>query len=354
MGMWPLTRSPRTPSIVVVVGSLSLSLAAPARGQTAAGGGPPPPDRGDTTGEPSEVERGDAGGDHPSQVSWRNADLREVAEEDSGLDATDRTSLRRGERFFGMPIEVSVAGQVAIQKGTYGAGGGAIGGGTALTFLVRLPLGRGPVERAPVAMIPGAASPRYQVVSDSGVAARGSRRRRYRLPGPLVQRVVRAALAANGLGPDDSRLTHIATRARMSAALPELRLRVVRGADQSLRFVPTDADPYRAQATDGASMLYEARATWRLDRLVFADEEIAVERLRAERASERRKLLRAVIDAIGAYQRARGAPAASPEERAERDARLAAASATLDGLTDGAWSTLLAGAGTPEDEEESD
>lgn len=140
----------------------------------------------------------------------------------------------------------------------------------------------------------------------------------------------------------------------MSAALPELRLRVVRGADQSLRFVPTDADPYRAQATDGASMLYEARATWRLDRLVFADEEIAVERLRAERASERRKLLRAVIDAIGAYQRARGAPAASPEERAERDARLAAASATLDGLTDGAWSTLLAGAGTPEDEEESD
>jgi hypothetical protein len=279
-------------------------------------------------------------------------DLRELAEEDSGLDAVDRASVRRGERFFGMPIEVSVAGQLTVQKGVSPSSPAGFGAGNSLVLLVRLPLGRGPVERAPVPVSPWTSGP-YQRLSETAVVAASSARRvargrRYRLPGPIVQRTVRAALSANGLGSDDSRLTHIATRARMSAVMPELRLRVVRGVDQSLRLLPTDADPYRTQATDGASMLYEARATWRLDRLVFADEEIAVERLRAERASERRKLLRAVLDAIGAYQRARGAPEASPEERADKEARLAAAGATLDGLTDGAWSTLMAGVDSAE------
>jgi hypothetical protein len=281
-------------------------------------------------------------------VPWDTStpvDLRELPEEDSGLDAVDRASVRRGERFFGMPIELSVSGQLEVQKGASSANAAGIAGGSSLVFLLRLPLGRGPVERIERPVVRPYP---YLPLSDTIAVAPTSRRRRYQLPGPVVRRVVRAALAANGLGADDSRLTHIATRARMSAVMPELRLRVVRGVDQSLRLLPTDADPYRTQATDGASMLYEARATWRLDRLVFADEEIAVERLRAERGSERRKLLKAVLDAIGAYQRAKGAPESTVEERGDKEARLAAAGATLDGLTDGAWSSLVASTEPPD------
>jgi hypothetical protein len=244
-------------------------------------------------------------------------DLRELPEEDSDLDAVDRSTLRPGERFFGLPVEVSVAGQ-AEQVGDRQARG--------VFLLLRLPLSRGgPLVRA-------------QHVEPSPLPAVP---RRVRLPARLVRETVRAALRANGLGPEQDRLANLAFRARASAALPELRLRVVRGLDQSLRLQPTDADPYRTQATDGASMSYEARATWRLDRLVFADEEVAVERLRAERASERRKLVHHVLEVLAAWQRARPTANGSAEEQEERDARFTAASATLDGLTDGAWSSLL-------------
>lgn len=248
---------------------------------------------------------------------WPREDPRDRSEEDGGLDEIDRDALRPGERFFGMPVDLAVGGQLEIQGDRQSRG---------VFLLLRLPLSRGPLTRVSQIAVPSAI-PRPP--------------RRLRLPPRLVREVVQAALRSNGLGPDQDRLTGIATRARASAALPELRLRVVRGLDQSLRFVPTEGDPYRTQATDGASMLYEARATWRLDRLVFADEEIAVERLRAERAGERRKLVHHVLDVLSAWQRARPLASGSEEERDDREARRDAATATLDGLTDGQWSTLL-------------
>lgn len=247
--------------------------------------------------------------------SWE--DPRDRSEEDSGLDEIDRDALRPGEKFFGMPVDLSIGGQLEVQGDRQSRG---------VFLLLRLPLSRGPMTHVSRVVVPSS-PPRSP--------------RRTRLPAKLVRDVVQAALRSNGLGPDQDRLAGIATRARASAALPELRLRMVRGLDQSLRFVPTDGDPYRTQATDGASMSYEARATWRLDRLVFADEEIAVERLRAERAAERRKLLHHVLDILAAWQRARPLATGSDEERDDREARRDAATATLDGLTDGQWSTLL-------------
>lgn len=244
-------------------------------------------------------------------------DPRDRSEEDSGLDEIDRDAMRPGERFFGMPIDVALGGQLEILGDRQSRG---------VFLLLRLPLSRGPLTRVSNVAVP-ASAPRPA--------------RRLRLPPRLVRETVAAALKTNGLASDQDRLDRIATRARVSAVLPELRLRVVRGLDQSLRLLPTDSDPYRTQATDGASMLYEARATWRLDRLVFADEEIAVERLRAERAGERRKLVHHVLDVLAAWQRARPLATGSDEERDDREARRDAATATLDGLTDGQWSTLV-------------
>jgi hypothetical protein len=78
--------------------------------------------------------------------------------------------------------------------------------------------------------------------------------------------------------------------------LPELRLRAVRNTDQALRWAPTTDDPYRITQADGAGLTLEASATFRLDRLLFAREELTVERLR-QRAGEARLKLEARVQA---------------------------------------------------------
>jgi hypothetical protein len=92
-------------------------------------------------------------------------------------------------------------------------------------------------------------------------------------------------------------------------------------------------------ASGGASLWLEARATFRLDRLVFADEEIALERLREDRAVARQKLVDRVLDALFAWQRAlvvRDDPSRDPEERARAAVTAIEAEATLDVVT-GGW-----------------
>jgi hypothetical protein len=87
--------------------------------------------------------------------------------------------------------------------------------------------------------------------------------------------------------------------------LPELRLRALRSSDQALRLAPVTDDPYRVTQADGAGTILEASATFRLDRLVFANAELVVERLRQRAGAERLKLERRVSDALLALYRAR-------------------------------------------------
>jgi hypothetical protein len=49
---------------------------------------------------------------------------------------------------------------------------------------------------------------------------------------------------------------------------------------------------YDYTQTGGADLLLEARATWTLDRLVFADEELGIERLTEAEARDRAELER--------------------------------------------------------------
>jgi len=92
------------------------------------------------------------------------------------------------------------------------------------------------------------------------------------------RRAAVVALSVAGAAADRRRLDSLSSRARASALLPELRLRAVRNTDQALRWVPTTDDPYRVTQADGAGMILEASATFRLDRLLFAHEELIVER----------------------------------------------------------------------------
>lgn len=120
----------------------------------------------------------------------------------------------------------------------------------------------------------------------------------------VARRAVDAALRKAHLVDPDAQLDAVASRARAAATLPELRLRASRTTDEGQSLSPTSYDPQRITATGGTSLWLEARATWRLDRLVFTDDEIALERARAQRAEQRERLTARVLALLFAWQRA--------------------------------------------------
>ncbi len=210
------------------------------------------------------------------------------------------------------------------------------------------PAARAPLP-APIALaLPGAAPASFASEPAPGAFAA------LQVPAPQVSALCDAALRAAGLGGRlDGRLDGLGARSRSSAVLPELRLRATQSNDQDLRLSYADADPYRTQASGGSALLFEARATWRLDRLLFADDEVAVERLRGDVREQRQRLVLKVVEAIGAWQKAQLVlfdPEASPRERAGAVAQAANAAVLLDALSAGAWSRLRArdAGGAPE------
>jgi hypothetical protein len=144
-----------------------------------------------------------------------------------------------------------------------------------------------------------------------------------------------------------ARVDALASRARAAALLPELRLRASRLVDEAQNLSPTEYDPGRITASGGTSVWLEARATWRLDRLLVADEEVALERMRHDRAEAQAKLVDKVIELLFAWQRAIAKEATvtsrdDPEARAAAALAAAEAEAMLDVLTDG-WFTRWLG-----------
>ena len=159
---------------------------------------------------------------------------------------------------------------------------------------------------------------------------------------PVVARAaVDAALRHARLFDPDARVDAMASRVRTSAVLPELRLRVSRTVSDGESLSPTAYDPTRTTATDGVSLWLEARAAWRLDRLVFADEEVALERVRGHLVEAQRRLIERVLAQLFAWQRASSSladPARSPEEQLTAGIAVVEAEVELDLLTDG-WFT---------------
>jgi hypothetical protein len=153
----------------------------------------------------------------------------------------------------------------------------------------------------------------------------------------LARAAVKAALRANDVSLRRSELEGLATRARASAALPELRFRASHSNDQSLRLAPTLEDPDRYTLDGGNDLMLEASVTWRLNRLVFADEEIAVERLVLERERNTEKLSARVLERLFVWHRAlSGIPSADAKARAKLELERIAAEVELDALT-GGW-----------------
>jgi hypothetical protein len=135
------------------------------------------------------------------------------------------------------------------------------------------------------------------------------------------RRATVVALSIVGTAAERRSLDAIAARARSSALLPELRLRALRNSDQALRWIPTSDDPYRITQADGTGLILEASATFRLDRLLFAREELAVARLRLKAGAERLKLEGRVLDALVSLFRARELACADERDAAARAAQ---------------------------------
>jgi len=154
----------------------------------------------------------------------------------------------------------------------------------------------------------------------------------------FVRETIRAATQAQGVAPALERLSGMSTRSRTSALLPEIRFRAGRSADQSLRLSPTVDDPYRYTQTGGVSFILEGAATFRLSRLVFASEEIGIERLRLAQSRERQRVTAGVLEALFSWQDAYRETVGSHAQNRRVRAQLEECSLRLDALTDGWFS----------------
>lgn len=160
----------------------------------------------------------------------------------------------------------------------------------------------------------------------------------------LARKALDAALAHARLPASSARLDGLATRARAAALLPELRVRVSQQLDESQAESPTQYDPARTTSSGATTLWLEGRATWRLDRLVFVDDELALERLRNERATAARRLEEQVLAELLAWQRARALEAddtRSPEEHRDDVLAVLSHELTLELLTGGFFLAYL-------------
>jgi hypothetical protein len=160
----------------------------------------------------------------------------------------------------------------------------------------------------------------------------------------LARGTVRHALQSSGYLEARTRLFGLASRARSSAVLPELGVRTLRSSGQLLRLAPTVDDPYRYTQAGTSELTIEARLTWHLDRLVFADEEVPLERLQIERDAAERRLIDYVLERLELWQRGRlqaADPNGDPEQRESARLNASAAAVELDVLTDGWFSQAI-------------
>ncbi|HET7538885.1 MAG TPA: hypothetical protein VFK05_03410 [Polyangiaceae bacterium] len=160
----------------------------------------------------------------------------------------------------------------------------------------------------------------------------------------LARGAVRHALASAGFLDARARLFGLAARARSSAVLPELGVRTLRSSGQLLRLAPTVDDPNRYTQAGTSELTIEARLTWHLDRLLFADEEVPLERLQIERDAAERRLIDYVLERLSLWQRGRvraADPNSDPEQRESAFLNAIAAAVELDVLTDGWFSQAI-------------
>jgi len=215
---------------------------------------------------------------------------------------------------------VAAAGLLAASPRMAGASPGARSGGDGGASVSRTRGGGGgdPDDRDPGDREPDAGAEVPPPASAAPVA------------GPPVGEVLAQAYRAAGL--DRSPARSLARRARLAGLIPSLTVR----AGRNTRWQDADPDVDRGVAV-------EARASWRLDRLLFDGRELQIASAETARRRERRQLAGRVIRAYYRWQRAAAAAAAAQPRWTSRAEE---AAAELDAFTDG-WFTHQLARGRP-------
>lgn len=140
--------------------------------------------------------------------------------------------------------------------------------------------------------------------ADVGEAEGARARRRPEVPLDLLRTAIEQAERAAGLGASMRRLSALGRRSRWSGLSPELRLRGALGIDQTRSIDSAGIVPGDETLRDASDSLVEIRLTFHLERLLFAGQEVALERARQQLLAERTELHAAVGRELLAYRRA--------------------------------------------------
>ncbi|HEY2370256.1 MAG TPA: hypothetical protein VGH87_27860 [Polyangiaceae bacterium] len=162
--------------------------------------------------------------------------------------------------------------------------------------------------------------------------------------GDVAQRAARIAVKTAGLTESDAEIERMATRARASALLPEVRV-MAKGISAGPRDYVSDTGTV-ATSYFGPSYSIEGSLTFHLERLAYSGQEARLERLRLERVEARSRITQRVIDEIARWSKATSEERDSPEgtdQHADATARRVAAQMALDVWTAGWFSEYLEG-----------
>jgi hypothetical protein len=162
--------------------------------------------------------------------------------------------------------------------------------------------------------------------------------------GDVAQRAARIALRTAGVPGDDADVDALASRARASALLPEVSVRLIESAAGATDYVSDTGTLSTASYGPGLSVM--GSMTFHLEKLAYSGQEARLQRLRVERLEMRTRITQRVIDEVGKWARAIAEEHDEPETSpAHLDATIRRANAqmALDVWTGGWFSTFVAG-----------
>lgn len=155
---------------------------------------------------------------------------------------------------------------------------------------------------------------------------------------PSLGRIVDAGVAAAAVAPERAR--DLARAARLSGWLPDLRIGASRGLARDLSLLQT-GDTGRTTVGSDEDFGVEAAVTFRLDRLVFAPESVAL--LREERALRlaRAEIVRVIVRLYFERRRLQIERDFLGSDDLDHGMRIAEIEGLLDGFTGGAFSRMM-------------
>ena len=162
--------------------------------------------------------------------------------------------------------------------------------------------------------------------------------------GDLAQEAARVAVRTSGLSANDAEVDALASRARWSALLPEVRLEIKDSSAGMHDYVSSTGS--LTSSYFGASYEVDGTLVFHFERLAYSGQESRLERLRLERIRARARVVQRVIDEVARWSKATGDERQTPDgtdAHADAIARRVSAQMALDVWTGGWFSRRLAG-----------